>query len=332
MTRKRASLDLEPVRAFVERHQRFILSGHETPDADAIGSEYAMLKGLQALGKTACVFNADPAPRKFTFVDAGGEIRTLRDPSDLPADLEQYAFILLDSNDTRNIGAIAQLVIPRVREMLIIDHHESEEPPAGPNIILRGASSTCEIVYQFLVSAGVEITLDVAQALFMGIVFDTGSFIYPKTTALTFEVARDLAAKGVEPNFVYSKLYESNTVGSLVLQASVGATLELHFDNRVAVQTMFKEMISAANARYEDADQVINTPLKSEDVRVSVFFKENLEGVVRCSMRSKGSIDVAEIAQSYGGGGHKTAAGFKCRSPLAQVKRELLERLKAGLA
>lgn len=325
-------LDLEPVTAFVKRNRHFILSAHETPDADAIGSEYAMLKGLQALGKTALVFNADAAPKKFTFVDEHEEIHTLRDAKDLPPDLADYAFILLDVNDTGNIGSIADLVVPHVREMLIVDHHESEEPPAGANLISRSASSTCEIVYQFLLAAGVEITLDVAQALFMGIVFDTGSFVYPKTTAYTFEVARDLVGIGVEPNFVYSKLYESNSVGSLVLQARVGASLELHLDSHVAVQVMRKEMIGAADARYEDADQVINTPLRSEAVRVSIFFKENEEGVMRCSMRSKGTIDVAEIAQSYGGGGHRTAAGFKCRAPVDQVKRELLDRLRTTFA
>ena len=320
-------LDLEPVFQFIARHERFVLSAHETPDADAIGSEYALLRGLQRMGKQAIVLNADPAPRKFTFVDEKQEIRTLTDPSTLPPDLEQYAFILLDINDTGNIGNIAELVMPRCREMLIIDHHESEEAPVGANLISRGASSTCEIVYLFLRAAGVSISLDMAPALFLGIVFDTGSFIYPKTTAITFEAARDLVTLGVQPNFIYSKLYESNTVGSLVLQALVTATLELHLDNHVAVQTMRKEMIREAGARYEDADQVINNPLKSEDIRVSVFFKENPEGVMRCSMRSKGNIDVAQIAQSYGGGGHRTAAGFKCREGVDVVKAQILNRL-----
>jgi len=284
------------------------------------------------MGKQALVLNADPAPRKFTFVDQKAEILTLRDAGELPANLAEYAFILLDVNDTGNIGNVVDLVVPRVREMIIIDHHESDEPPPGTNLISRGASSTCEIIYQFLRASGVEITLDMAQAMFMGIVFDTGSFVYPKTSAFTFEVARDLVQIGVEPSFIYSKLFESNSVGSLVLQALVGSTLELYLDNHVAVQTMRKEMIGAANARYEDADQVINNPLRSEDIRVSIFFKENLEGVMRCSMRSKGTIDVAEIVQSYGGGGHRTAAGFKCRAPVDQVKRELLDRLRTSFA
>jgi phosphoesterase RecJ-like protein len=167
-----------------------------------------------------------------------------------------------------------------------------------------------------------------AQALYMGIVYDTGSFIYPKTTALTFKIAQDLVARGVHPNQVYAKLYESDSLSSLVLMSKVLATLTLHAGGRVAVQVMPRRLLQESRASYEEADQLINIPLRSKDVRVSIFFKENPEGLRRCSMRSKGSIDVAEIAQSYGGGGHRTAAGFKCARPFATLQEEILERLQ----
>ena len=326
-------LGFEPVLAFFTRNPKLILSAHETPDADAIGSEYALCKALQQLGHTVRVLNSDPAPPKFTYMDTTGEITRLTDESQLPDDLDDYSFVLLDVNDTGNIGLVADLVLPRMKEMMIIDHHESEEDiPAGSNCISKSASSTCEILHQLFAVMGVEITPDMAEAMYMGIVFDTGCFIYPKTTALTFDVARDLVARGVQPNFTYSKLYESNSVGALVLQAKVGASLELLMDDHIAVQTMLKETVLASGARYEEADQVINTPLKSEAVRVSVFFKENLEGIMRCSMRSKGNINVADIAQSFGGGGHRTAAGFKCRAPIDEVKAEILEKLSPYFA
>ncbi len=140
-----------------------------------------------------------------------------------------------------------------------------------------------------------------AQALYTGILFDTGCFIYPKTTALTFEIARDLVSLGVKPNFIYAKVYESNSISALMLQSRVLATLELSFSDHVAILTMRRQMILDCKANYEEADQLINIPLKSEDVRVSVFFKENLEGLLRCSLRSKGNINVAEIAQAVRG-------------------------------
>jgi phosphoesterase RecJ-like protein len=223
---------------------------------------------------------------------------------------------------------VTTLVLPRVREYFIIDHHENEEDVLAGNLILKSASSTAEIVYQLLRAINVEIDFSMAEELFTGIVYDTGSFIYPKTTALTFDIARDLVEKGVQPNKVYTHVYESNSISALLLQSRVLSTLELSLGNHVAVLTMNREMIRDTGGNYEEADGLINIPLRSEDVRVSIFFKENMEGLLRCSLRSKGVINVAEIAQMFGGGGHRTAAGFKCRISLEKTKKALLEKLR----
>ncbi len=313
---------------FIEANDNFILSAHETPDGDAIGSEYAMLKALQKLGKNVKVFNSDPMPNKFRFIDTKNEIITLEDESQLPSDIENYVLLILDTNDETNIGVVAQYVLPHVKDYFIIDHHESDEDLLVQNLIQKSASSTAEILYLLFKDMNIEIDFDMAQALFMAIVYDTGSFIYPKTTALTFEIARDLVTIGVNPNYIYSKVYESNSISSLLLQSKVLSTLEILFENRVAIQTMTKDTIVESGALYEEADQIINFPLKSESIRVSIFFKENMDGLLRCSLRSKGNINVAEIAQSFGGGGHKTAAGFKCKLSLEETKKLVLEKLQ----
>ncbi len=317
-----------PVIDFISKHDKFILTTHETPDGDALGSEYSMLCALRKLGKVARIFNADPAPQKFTFVDKTGEFVVLENEKQLPEDLGEYVLIILDVNDINNIGQIAGLVLPKVKNYFIIDHHDSEHDTLNEDLIQKSASSTAEILYQIFQEMKIDIDFDMAQALFMAIVFDTGSFIYPKTTALTFEIAHDLVVKGVNPNQIYSNVYESNSTPSLILMSKIMSTLELEYNNHVAIQTMDKQDIIASGARYEESDQFINIPLKSRDIKVSIFFKENLEGLKRCSMRSKGDIDVAIIAQSYGGGGHKTAAGFKCPRTFESVKEEILEKLK----
>jgi len=319
--------DFQPVIDFIARHQRFVITAHETPDGDAIGSEVATARALEKLGRTALILNADPTPRKFLFVDAGGEVRVLERAEQLPPDLEQWALLMLDTSDTRNIGLVASLVLPRVREYFIIDHHESEDDILAGNFVQKSASSTAEILYQLFDALGVTIDHAIALALYTAIVYDTGSFVYPKTTALTFAVARDLVEHGVQPNVVYANVYESNSISALMLHARVLSTLKLEHGNRVAVLVMRREMIVESGGSYEEADQLINIPLRSEDIRVSVFFKENLDGLMRCSMRSKGAIDVAEIAQHFGGGGHQTAAGFKCRDPLEPTRRAVLAML-----
>jgi phosphoesterase RecJ-like protein len=222
---------------------------------------------------------------------------------------------------------VATLILPRVKEYFIVDHHDSETVQLSKNHIEQNASSTCEILYLLFREMNLELDLPIAQALYMGILYDTGSFIYPKTTAITFEIAHDLVSLGVQPNMTYVNVYESNSISSLVLMSKVLATLELHYDDHVAVQTMTQDLLREAGAIYEESDLLINIPLRSGDVRVSVFFKENLEGIKRCSLRSKGNIDVATIAQSLGGGGHKTAAGFKCVRPFEVMKVEILEML-----
>lgn len=320
------------VTGFLRRTGKLIITAHETPDGDAIGSECAVLHVLRAMGKTVSILNADPIPRKFRFLDPGGDVQVLSSPDQLPEDIADYALLMLDTNDVHNIGQVATMVLPRVREHYIIDHHEQEVDILAGNFIQKSASSTSEILYQVFREMGVAIDFAAAQALFTGIVYDTGSFIYPKTTALTFEIARDLVSLGVQPNTVYANIYESNSISALVLQSRVLSTLELEFRNAVAILTMRADMIRDSGAIYEEADQLINIPLKSEEIRVSVFFKENLEGLVRCSMRSKGAINVAEIAQAFGGGGHLTAAGFKCSHSIAATRRAVLERLSPWFA
>lgn len=313
---------------FLQRTQKFIITAHETPDGDAIGSECATRRALQRLGKQAIIMNADPTPRKFSYLDPENAVCVLQSESQLPPDIGSWVLLMLDTNDIHNIGLVASLVLPRVREHFIIDHHENEEDVLTGNLIEKSASSTAEILYQIFRELGVEIDLAIAEALYTGIIYDTGCFIYPKTTALTFSIARDLVEKGVVPNVVYAHVYESNSISALILQSRVLRTLELAYNNRVAVLTMRKEMIVDSGAIYEEADQLINIPLKSEDIRVSIFFKENAEGLLRCSLRSKGNINVAEIAQLFGGGGHRTAAGFKCRLPLEKTKQIVLEKLR----
>jgi len=313
---------------FLTRTRRFIITSHETPDADAVGSECAISRALQRLGRETIILNADPIPRKLAFLDPEKLIRVLEREDQIPADIEEYSLLMLDTNDAQNIGLVATLVLPRVREHFIIDHHEQEEDLLAGNFIQKSASSTAEILYQLLREMNVTIDMEMAQALFTGIVYDTGSFIYPKTTSLTFEIARDLVAKGVRPNIVYSKLYESNSISALILQTRVLATLELFFANHVSLLTMTREMVVDSGANYEEADQLINIPLRSEYIRVSVFFKQNPAGLLRCSLRSKADINVAEIAQSFGGGGHRTAAGFKCRDTLEKTKQIVLEKLR----
>lgn len=305
----------------------FILTAHETPDGDAIGSEMAFYHAMQQLGKNCRIYNADPMSHYYEFLDPENHIVVLEDEKQLDIDPEEWVLVILDTNDINNIGQIRDLLLPRVKNYIIIDHHQTENVNIE-NCILEEASSTCEILYDIFLQMNITIDFQTANALYVGIVYDTGSFIYPKTSEKTFLIAYELVKRGVNPNYIYQKIYESNSISSLLLQSKVLSTLELTFDRQVAIQTVRKEMIEECRASYEEAATFINMPLKSESIKVSIFFKENPEGTRRCSLRSKGSIDVAEIAQTFEGGGHKTAAGFKCKDSFEQTKEKVLQMLE----
>lgn len=312
---------------FINRFDKFIITAHETPDGDAIGSECAMFRILKKLGKHVLIFNADPVPDNFRFLDPDNNITVLESKEQIPFDIKEYALLILDVNELNNIGIISDLIVPLVQEYFIIDHHNFDIDLAGKNFIQKNASSTAEIIFQLLNKMNVDIEIDIANAIYTGIIYDTGSFIYPKTSALTFQIAKELVSAGVRPNYIYRKVFECKSVSYLKLQARVLSTLEFHADNHIAVLTMLKQDLEESGGSFDEARGLINIPLESEDILVSIFFKENTEGILRCSLRSKGDIDVAKIAYSYDGGGHKTAAGFKCSKPLEIVKENVLQIL-----
>jgi phosphoesterase RecJ-like protein len=318
----------KPVIDFIEQNQKFILTAHETPDGDAIGSECALTMVLKKMGKKVKIFNSDATPFKFRFVDVDNDVKVLKNKSQLPGDLSDYVLFILDTNDTNNIGIIADFVLPHVKQYFIIDHHDSDIAVQSGNLIQRGASSTAELLYLLFQEMNAEIDLPMAHALYTAIVYDTGSFVYPKTTATTFKIAYEMVTLGVNPNYVFSRVYECNSISSVILESRVLSSLQLELNNHVAIQTMTKETITESGSKYEEADQIINIPLKAEAIRVSIFFKQDLNGLLRCSLRSKGNIDVVEIARSFGGGGHKNAAGFKCKESQEIIHKKVLHKLK----
>lgn len=326
--KKNTGMRFQTIVDFIDSNSKIILTAHETPDGDAIGSEIAAYFALKSIGKEVRVVNADPMGDKYKFLDTEDIIKLYSEDYVMPDDLENWVLLILDTNDINNIGSIKENILSRVKDFFIFDHHEGGGSVSTANHIESEASSTCEMLFELFKEMKIKMIYEIYVAVYLGIVYDTGSFIYPKTTAKTFSIAEECVRQGVNPNYIYSKLYESNSISSLKLQSKVLSTLEFFYNNHVAVQTMLKHDIYESGAMYEEADSLINIPLKSERIKVSVFFKENTEGILRCSLRSKGNIDVAFIAQIFNGGGHKTAAGFKSKYPLEEIKLKVLDMLK----
>ena len=307
-------------------HDDYLLVSHADPDGDAIGSQIGLHEILHKLGKRVEVLNADACAPKFKAFDGANVIRSLEEGFPVPADLPKKTLILVDTSDFQHTSGAKELLFPFGREVLIIDHHTP--PTLLPQLayIDDKAAASCQIIHDLAVRTNVALSKNAAAALFMGIVYDTGSFIYPKTSPQTFETARQLVEAGVRPIEIHSALYETIEPSRMKLLARVQATLSLHHADRTAFQLVTQEMLTQTDAPVDQAENLINYPLKCTTVLVSVLVKEVGPGKFRCSLRSKGAVDISGLALSQGGGGHRTAAGFPCAPlPLPRLTEWILE-------
>lgn len=325
-------MTISEMAVFLSHSDNYIITSHESPDADGLGAEYALSLALSSMGKRTRVVNAERHSDSYDFIDKNKIIEWYPEARLDESTLSTSTVILMDTNDIQYTGAIAEAIISKAADIVVIDHHEAKHMEIEKLCLIPSFSSTCEMTYRILSEMGLAISADMATALFAGMVFDTGSFAYSKTSAATFEVALELVKRGANPTFVHAALYESASTGVLLLRKEILSTLELFAGDKVAVQTMTADVLSRTGSSYQDAEGLINVPLQAAAIEVSIFFKENEEGTLRCSMRSKGRINVASIAQNFGGGGHKSAAGFKSPKALGQIKSAVLELVTAELS
>jgi phosphoesterase RecJ-like protein len=320
---------LETVLAFIGRHDSFIITTHDPADADGLGAELVFAAILRKRGKAFRVINASAVPALFQFVNGAGLIEGWNEETHggIP---EQSALIMVDTSDEYLLGRMKD-VPARAREVLVFDHHEAKPLSAFSGVIESGAASTCELAVEVASLAGVELDPQTAMAAYTGIVYDTGFFAYSKTSAQTFRAALKTLEQGVNPHYVYRQLMENASTGALLLRKRVISTLELHAGGRIAVLLLRKEDLAATGAHLEDAETFINIPLHAKEITVSILVKESPDGAVRCSLRSKGVINVSKIAQAFGGGGHVSAAGFKSRLSVEDTLGEVLATVESQL-
>jgi len=296
---------------FIGRHDTVILTTHDPADADGLGAELVLACILRQQRKKFRIINASATPQHFQFMDPQNTIEVWTDEQHgrLP---EQTGMLLVDTADAENTGIMKDAVC-RSKEVFAIDHHEPR-----PGVIIAGisdpsAASTCELTVALAEIMETPIDPQAAFAAYIGIAYDTGFFAYPKTGPRTLRAALLLLEQGVEPNEVYRLLHENTSVGGLLLQQRAIASMTLHCKNRVAVQVLRLEDFTLAGALPEDTDGLVNFPLKTREIVVSLMVKESQDGKIRCSLRSKGAVNVAKIAQEFHGGGHTNASGFKSK-------------------
>ena len=308
---------------------RFLISSHAHPDGDAIGTEMALARLLRASGRSATIWNADPAPDTCSGITANEPIHVGQTPP--PGFPEEFDFAVplecprLDRTDLEDALGLLPL--------LNIDHHLGNRLYGVANWVDTDAPAVAEMVLRLARALDFPIDEATATALYLGLMTDTGSFRFSNATPRAFEAAAELARLGARPEQVATWVYESQSPAAVRLLAEVLDTLELHCDGRVSSLRLELSMFERADARRTDSDGLIEHARSIRNVEAAVLFRERPEGDVKVSLRSRGPVDVGAIAASRGGGGHHNAAGclIEGRNDEQAVISELATAVQAAL-
>ena len=307
-----------------------MLTTHDTPDADGIGAQIVLAAVLRELGKKFRIVNSNPIPPYLRFMDHDSVIECWDKKKHTPL-VSSSALFALDTSDEYHIGTMWD-TLKKAKETFILDHHEKGPHSNLPGFIDPTAASSSELVVELASFMGMNLDPQTATAAYAGIVDDTGFFAYPKTSVRTFRNTIKTLEWGADPNYIYRQLMESASIESLLLTKQALTNLEFHSQKRIAVMTLSKDDLLQTGAGYEEAEQIVNIPLKAKEVEISMLIKEKPSGEIRCSLRSKGKINVSKIAQEFGGGGHVTAAGFRSSLSMERTLNRLLGILEDKLA
>lgn len=298
------------------------LSTHINADGDGCGSEVGMAHLLEQLGMEVRIVNPTPWPPMYDFLLGGVNNATAQGAAAL-ADVD--LLIVLDINDVRRLGTLADAVRALKVPIGVVDHHIAGEEPVGTVCLAdTTACATAELVYDFAITLGLQITPAIAQALYCAILTDTGGFRFSNTSPRCHTVAAALLSAGVDPEETYRRIYAQVSVGKLRLLRDALGTLEVDPDFPLA----WISVDAGATERYgvtnEELDGIVEHPRSLAGTQLALFFRDLGHDKVKLSFRSTGSVDVAQFARKYGGGGHAKASGALLTGTLEQVKARVL--------
>jgi phosphoesterase RecJ-like protein len=309
----------------IREKDRFLIACHENPEGDAIGSELALALALRKMGKTATVLNADPVPRNLLFLAGADTVVFEEDGSGYDV------AIVVDCGSPERTGRVAgELLKPPI--LVDIDHHRTNGGRGKLALVDPDAAATGLLVHKVLVALGVEIDRDIAENIYVAVLTDTGSFHYGNSSPDAFRVAGEMVGLGVDPWAVAEQVYETQSFSRIRLLGRVLSSLETAAGGRVASITTMRADLAEFGAGKDDLEGFINYPRSIIGTEVAVSFREEEGGCFRVSFRSKGRVDVSEVAGRFGGGGHRNAAGCSVPGALAEEKPRVYGALEAALS
>lgn len=310
----------------LSRSKRVLVTTHVRPDGDALGTAAAMVMGMRKAGVESEVLLLSHLPKKYSFVftDNGVVARDVEAgwPERFPFN-DFDALLVVDTGTWSQLPGLQERIQGWNVPKLVLDHHLTQQEWANVKLVDTKAAAAGEIAADVLEEWKIPLDKGIASALFLAIVSDTGWFQYSNTRPRTLRLAARLMEIGVETDQLYQALYQNERAERIALQTRGQQSLELFESGRVALMTLQATDFEETGASMLDTEGLINLPLQIRTVEVSIMVVEptGASGPVRVSLRSKGKVDVARFAETFGGGGHARAAGLKLEGMTLEVAR-----------
>ena len=305
--------------------KRVMVVGHARPDGDCIGSQVALARVLRSTGHHVLCVNADKVPRRLEFAARG---ETFVNVDGIPAGESVAVFV--DCADHERPGGRVKATFPE--PLGNIDHHVSNAGYARHNCVAPQSAATCEILAGLFLDLGLPIDGQTAQALYTGIITDTGQFRFASTTHRTFKLAAELVARGANPVEAGFELYEREPVGKMQLLQRFLASLEMHAAGRICIGTLATGVFESTETSQEDTEGLVDYARAIDGVEIGCLIEERADGI-KASLRAKDpKYRVDQIAAQFNGGGHACAAGLNVRGISAsEFRRQLVAALVTRL-
>lgn len=312
-------------------HQRFVLSSHVRPDADAIGSELGLAALLEGMGKSVRIVNPSASPANLGFLDP--EKRILKIGQGITADecCDTDVHIVVDTSAWSQLQDIGAVLRRTSAKKVVIDHHSSSDDLGAVEFKDIGSEATGSLIYQFIRTMGFQPTSEVATALFTAIATDTGWFRFPSTSSETMRTIGDLIDFGAKPHLIYAQLYEQHSMARMKFAGRVLSRMEVECDCRLAYLWVTLEDFRETGAVPADTEELVNECLRIAGVECAFIAVEQQNQQVKVSFRSRTTKNVASVAEQFGGGGHKQAAGAILPGPLADALAKVLTAMKQAV-
>ncbi len=292
--------------------ESFLLTSHKDPDPDALGSMLALANLLDFLGKSVFLYNPSGVPSFLKFFPGSGKIKKTFDEAPGSG---FGVVVVLDCPAVSRVGAdFCEYAASCGSRIVIIDHHREVEGEGAVKWVDTGAAATGVLVHEIFKALSVPFSPQSATCVFAAISGDTGSFRFANTTARCLQIAAEMVSCGADPQEISSAVYENQSVQRLNLMALVLKTLKTDKTGRVAWVCINREMFHSTGTSKEDTEGMVDIPMSVKGVQVAILFREEERSrgdfFWKASIRSRGDLDVCNVANRFGGGGHKNAAGF----------------------